>query len=80
MDHRVIVFIVFSLSKDCCRVIKLYNATVRHLADVASSDSLTSLSWPPAEFTKSDNQSGIGHIAVAVKNLLAFLVKSLHSI
>ncbi|XP_033640456.1 germinal-center associated nuclear protein-like isoform X2 [Asterias rubens] len=43
--------------QDCCRVIKLYNATVRHLADVASSDSLTSLSWPPAEFTKSDNQS-----------------------
>ncbi|XP_038051495.1 germinal-center associated nuclear protein-like isoform X2 [Patiria miniata] len=41
----------------CHHVIDLYNATVRHLADVASSSTLTSLSWPPTEFTKTDNQT-----------------------
>ena len=39
-------------------VVDLYNAVVRHLGAVASSQNLIDLSWPVAEFARSLRQSG----------------------
>ncbi|XP_068428671.1 germinal-center associated nuclear protein isoform X2 [Clinocottus analis] len=43
-------------------VIQLYNAIVAHIADKASSQDLSKLSWPPGEFCFHDNRDIVPHL------------------
>lgn len=42
-------------SRDPAPIVGLYNAVVGHIADQVSSEELSKISWPPAEFCLPDN-------------------------
>ena len=43
-------------------VISLYNSAIEHLATVASSESLSHVSWPITEFRSSDNKGAVSTV------------------
>ncbi|XP_019744468.1 germinal-center associated nuclear protein [Hippocampus comes] len=42
-------------SRDPSPIVRLYNAVISHVADQVSSEELSKISWPPAEFCLPDN-------------------------
>lgn len=48
--------------QDAAPVVRLYNAVLAHLAAAVSSQVLSELSWPPAEFSQPETREFIPHL------------------
>uniref|UniRef100_UPI003AAB6F8D germinal-center associated nuclear protein n=1 Tax=Centroberyx gerrardi TaxID=166262 RepID=UPI003AAB6F8D len=67
-------------SQDPAPAIQLYNAVLAHLADVVSSQGLSSLSWPPGEFCLPDIRTSVPHLGWNSAQHLAWLRKAIVSL
>ncbi|XP_053139055.1 germinal-center associated nuclear protein isoform X2 [Hemicordylus capensis] len=66
-------------SQDPSAIIELYNSVVQFLADVASSEELSELSWPVTEFAEPGGSKVLPHLQWNTPSHLAWLKKALLS-
>lgn len=64
-------------SQDPSAIIELYNSVIQFLAEVASSEEFSELSWPVTEFVETGGSSALPHLQWNLPSHLAWLKKAI---